>query len=401
MKIQSADKQRSESSQYQSKTNTNYAYRDQKYRSKIEGLLDKADIRVDGSRPWDIQVHDPGLFGRIIGQGSLGLGESYMEGGWDCDELDEFFYRLLDAKLAKQVTTIRDKLFYISAHLLNRQKGKRAFEVGAQHYDAGNDLYQYMLGKRMIYTCGYWQDANDLDLAQEHKLELVCRKLKLESGMRVLDIGCGWGGAARYMAEKYDVEVVGISVSQEQVKLANEKAQAQNLNATFKFQDYRDMDEEFDRVYSLGMFEHVGFKNYHDFFAVAHRCVKEGGLFLLHTIGHRVTSELVDPWIERYIFPNSILPSSELICQHSADLFTLEDWHNFGLDYVKTLHAWHDNVNAAWRDLPAYNQEFQRMWCYYLMCCAAAFRLYNNHLWQIVFSKGKQTMPYQAVRSAI
>lgn len=373
---------------------------DNKYQEKIEGLLRKADIQVNSNRPWDIQVHNPELFGRIIGQGSLGLGESYMEGWWDCDQLDEFFYRLLDAKLANQVTTIRDKMFYVYAHLINRQKGKRAFEVGSTHYDVGNDLYSRMLDKHMIYTCGYWQDADNLDAAQEHKLELVCRKLKLQPGMRVLDIGCGWGGAARYMAEHYDVEVVGVSVSQEQVNLANQEAKKSGLNAEFRFQDYRDIDEQFDRIYSLGMLEHVGFKNYADYFKVAHRSLKTDGLFLLHTIGHRITSELVDPWIERYIFPNSILPSSELISQRSSELFSIEDWHNFGLDYVKTLHAWRDNSNAAWQDLD-YDEEFQRMWNYYLMCAAAAFKLYRNHLWQIVFSKGPQTEPYRAVRSAI
>jgi len=371
------------------------------YQARIEALLAKADIQVNCDRPWDIQVHNTDLFGRIIGQGSLGLGESYMEGWWDCKQLDEFFYRLLDANLSKQVTTLRDKLFYVYAHLVNRQKGKRAFEVGSTHYDAGNDLYERMLDKRMIYTCGYWQDADNLDLAQEHKLELVCRKLKLESGMRVLDIGCGWGGAARYMAEHYDVEVVGVSVSQEQVNLANSKAKQSGLNAEFRFQDYRDVNEEFDRIYSLGMFEHVGFKNYAEYFQVAHDCLSNGGLFLLHTIGHRVTSELVDPWIERYIFPNSILPSAELITQHSAELFSIEDWHNFGLDYVKTLHAWRDNSNRAWDELGSYDQEFQRMWNYYLMCAAAAFRLYRNHLWQVVFSKGQQVKPYQAIRSAV
>jgi len=369
------------------------------YQDRIQELLEAADIRINGDRPWDLQVHNHELFGRIIGQGSLGLGESYMEGWWDAAQLDEFFYRLINADLRTQVTTVRDKLFYVYAHLVNRQKGKRAFEVGSQHYDAGNDLYEHMLDTDMIYTCAYWQDADNLDLAQQHKLELVCRKLKLQPGMRVLDIGCGWGGAARYMAKHYDVEVVGVSISQEQVNLANQKAEG--LNVEFRFQDYRDVNEQFDRVYSLGMFEHVGFKNYAEYFQVAHRCLKDGGLFLLHTIGHRRTEHRVDPWMERYIFPNSILPSSELITQHSTDLFTLEDWHNFGLDYVKTLHAWNDNVSAAWPNLPNYDEEFQRMWHYYLMCCAAAFKSYRNHLWQIVLSKGEQSEPYQAVRSAV
>ena len=372
-----------------------------KYQSKIEQLLLSVDIQVNGDRPWDMQVHNPDLFARIIGQGSLGVGEAYMEGWWDSNDLEGFFYRLIRSDIRSKVKTVRDKLFYVYAHLVNRQKGKRAFEVGSKHYDAGNDLYQHMLDKNMIYTCGYWQDADDLDQAQEHKLELVCRKLKLQPGMRVLDIGCGWGGAARYMAKHYDVEVVGVSVSQEQVNLANAKAKEEGSNAKFRFQDYRDVDEQFDRIYSLGMFEHVGFKNYQEYFEVSHRCLKDGGLFLLHTIGHWKTSGIVDPWIERYIFPNSILPSAELIGHHSATLFSIEDWHNFGLDYVKTLRAWDENSKSAWPGLSNYDEEFQRMWHYYLMCCSAAFLSYRNHLWQIVLSKGEQPEPYKAIRSAI
>ena len=369
------------------------------YTQKVTELLSLADVRINGDRPWDLQVHNDDLFERVLGSGSLGLGEAYMESWWDCQELDEFFSRVIRADLQKQVHTLRDKLFYVYAHFVNRQKGKKAFEVGSQHYDAGNDLYERMLDKRMIYTCGFWQDAKNLDQAQEHKLELVCRKLKLQPGMRVLDIGCGWGGAARYMAEKYDVEVVGISVSQEQIDMAN--AQSEGYNVNFRFQDYRDLNESFDRIYSLGMMEHVGFKNYADYFKVAHSCLNEGGLFLLHTIGFHKTSEKIDPWIERYIFPNSILPSAELITKHSAAIFTIEDWHNFGLDYHKTLHAWHDNISTAWGDLPDYNEEFRRMWKYYLMASSGTFKAYTNHLWQIVLSKGVQKEPYKAVRSAV
>ena len=369
------------------------------YTQKIAGLLKHANIEINGSNAWDIQVHNPDLFKRVIGQGSLGLGEAYMDGWWDVEQLDEFFYRVLAARLQSKVTTLRDKLFYVYAHLVNRQTGKKAFEVGEQHYDVGNDLYERMLDKRMMYSCGYWQDAKNLDEAQEHKLELICRKLKLEPGMRVLDIGCGWGGAARYMAEKYDVEVVGVSVSKEQIALANELSEG--LSVRYEFADYRDLDEEFDRIYSIGMFEHVGYKNYETFFQVASRCLKDGGLFVLHSIGFQYTSEKVDPWIERYIFPNSILPSAELIGKHSGPYFKLEDWHNFGPDYTKTLMAWDENARNAWPDLPAYDEEFQRKWHYYLMACAGTFRACNNHLWQIVFSKGEKQEPYQAVRSAV
>ena len=369
------------------------------YSRKISELLSHADIQVNGNNDWDIQVHNSDLFKRIIGQGSLGLGEAYMEGWWDCEQLDEFFYRVLTARLQSKVTTLRDKLFYVYAHLINRQTGKKAFEVGEQHYDVGNDLYERMLDKRMIYSCGYWQDAKNLEEAQEHKLELICRKLQLKPGMKVLDIGCGWGGAARYMAENYDVKVVGVSVSKEQIELANE--QSEGLNVRYEFADYRDLNEEFDRIYSIGMFEHVGFKNYETYFQVANRCLKDGGLFLLHTIGFQYTSEKVDPWIERYIFPNSILPSIELIGKASGPYFKLEDWHNFGPDYTKTLMAWDENARNAWADLPAYDEEFQRKWHYYLMACAGSFRACNNHLWQMVFSKGEKQEPYRAIRSAI
>ncbi len=369
------------------------------YTKKIAELLKHAQIEINGSNPWDIQVHNTDLFKRIIGQGSLGLGEAYMDGWWDADQLDEFFYRVLTARLQSKVTTLRDKLFYVYAHLINRQTGKKAFEVGEQHYDVGNDLYERMLDKRMMYSCGYWQDAKNLDEAQEHKLELICRKLKLEPGMKVLDIGCGWGGAARYMAENYDVEVVGVSVSKEQIALANELSAG--LNVRYEFADYRELNEQFDRIYSIGMFEHVGFKNYETFLQVANRCLNDGGLFLLHTIGFQYTSEKVDPWIERYIFPNSILPSAELIGKHSGPYFKIEDWHNFGPDYTKTLMAWDENARNAWSDLPAYDEEFQRKWHYYLMACAGTFRACNNHLWQIVFTKGEKQSPYKAVRSAI
>lgn len=366
---------------------------------RLQALLNNADIKFNGARPFDVNVHEPTLYQRIIGGGTMGLGEAFMDGWWTCDRLDLFFTKVLDAELINSVTTFKDKLFFIQSHLLNRQTHARSRKVAYQHYDIGNDLYEKMLDKRMIYTCGYWQDASNLNEAQEHKLELVCRKLKLEPGMKVLDIGCGWGGAARYMAEKYDVELTGISISEEQIKLA--KRVNKHPNISYELLDYRNISGEYDRIYSLGMFEHVGFKNYQTFFDVVHDSLSDGGLFLLHTIGHRQTLNKVDPWIDHYIFPNSILPSSELIAKHSAPKFNLEDWHNFGHDYYKTLMAWWANLESSWAELPNYDERFQRMWRYYLMSCAGSFNASRNHLWQIVFSKGVIEKPYQAVRSAI
>ncbi len=375
-----------------------------RYRSKIADLLAHADVKIVhepsfSAKPWDMRVHNDALFSRILGQGTLGLGEAYMDGWWDCEQLDELFARVLAAELAGKVATWSDKAFFLLGHLRNRQIGKRLRATAADHYDTGNDLYQHMLDKKMIYTCGYWRHAENLDQAQEHKLELVARKLKLKPGMRVLDVGCGWGGAAKYIADKHGVDVVGITLSEQQYELAQEHVR--DSSAIVRLQDFRALNEKFDRVYSLGMFEHVGFKNFADYFRIVDQCLEPGGLFLLHTIGHRVTSFKVDPWMDRYIFPNSILPSAEMINRYSADYFSVEDWHNFGLDYHKTLLAWDRNLHAAWPLLPDYEERFKRMWHYFLMCSAGSFKAYRNHLWQVVFSKGIQPQPYEAVRSAI
>lgn len=365
---------------------------------KLQYLLNKADIQINGTREHDIQIYHPDFYKRVIGGGTLGLGESYMDGWWSCERLDLFFSKVLEKELVNSITTLRDKAFFASAHLQNRQTHKRARQVAVQHYDIGNDLYKVMLDENMIYTCGYWQDALNLNEAQEHKLELVCRKLKLEPGMKVLDIGCGWGGAARYMAQKYNVHVTGISNSKEQIELATTLS---DESLSFELCDYRDHLGSYDRIYSLGMFEHVGFKNYKTFFDMVDRCLKGQGLFLLHTIGHRRTFNKVDPWISQYIFPNSILPSAELIAKHSAPTLNIEDWHNFGKDYYRTLMAWNNNIVASWPQLPHYDARFQRMWHYYLMSCAGTFKASRNHLWQIMFSKGILSSPYQAVRSAL
>lgn len=373
------------------------------YRKPLAKLLAHADVKLveaaDGcARPWDIVVHNPHLYARIMGQGSLGLGEAYMDGWWDCAQLDELFSRVLDAELSKRINTWSDKLFFALGHIRNRQSWKHRNTAGAQHYNRGNDLFEKMLDRRMIYSCGYWQDAQNLDEAQQHKLELVARKLALKPGMQVLDIGCGWGGTAAYIAEHYDVKVTGITLSAQQQAWA--QREYCESGARYLLQDYRDLQGSYDRIYSIGMFEHVGFKNYRKYFRTVTDHLTDDGLFLLHTIGHRETSHRVDPWINRYVFPNSILPSAELICAAANPELTIQDWHNFGPDYHTTLMHWDRNCIASWGELPNYDESFQRMWHYYLMCAAGSFKARRNHLWQIVFSKPGYIDPYQAVRSA-
>jgi cyclopropane-fatty-acyl-phospholipid synthase len=356
-----------------------------KFRHKIEQLLTIADVQIDGDRPWDFQVHNKELYPRVLAGGSLALGEAYMDGWWDCDQLDEFFHKILRARLDTKIKPWRDVFHILRAKLCNLQKPSRAYQIGQHHYDIGNNLYQHMLDKRLIYSCGYWENASTLDEAQEAKLDLVCRKLYLKPGMRLLDIGCGWGGTAKFAAERYQVEVVGITVSEEQVKFGKELCQG--LPVDIRLQDYRTVKESFDRILSIGMFEHVGYKNYDVFMDVVKRCLKEDGLFLLHTIGGNHSVYKTDPWINRYIFPNSMLPSAKQICSSIEGVFVLEDWHNFGADYDKTLMQWFRNFDESWEILKdEYDERFYRMWKYYLLSCAGSFRARINQLWQIVLS---------------
>lgn len=350
-------------------------------------LLHSAGIMPNGNEAWDIQVNNEEFYSRIFNEGSLALGETYMDGWWDCKSLDQFFARILRAQLDQKVKADKwlwPKLIWLK--LINHQSKKRALEVGRTHYDLGNELFKSMLDSRMNYTCGYWKNANDLDTAQLNKLELSCQKLKFEAGMRVLDIGCGFGAFAKYAVENYGVDVVGVTISKEQYEYA--KQNCAGLPIEIRLQDYRDIHEQFDRVVSLGMFEHVGYRNYRVYMQKVRECLKDDGLFLLHTIGGNQTTKTVDPWINKYIFPNGMIPSMEQISTASNGLFIMENWANFGAYYDKTLMAWHERFEENWDHLKEqYDQRFYRMWRYYLLACAGSFRARSNQLWQIVFSK--------------
>lgn len=352
----------------------------------VEELLSSADVAIDGNRACDIKVHNPALFKRILQEGSLGFGESYMDGWWDCERLDVLFTRILqagvDERLPKNLSDIA-RIAY--ARLFNRQSRKRAWQVGKEHYDIGNDLFRAMLDPYMQYSCGYWKDADTLEQAQQAKLKMICEKLQLKPGMSLLDIGCGWGGLAQYAAENYGVSVYGVTISAEQQKLAQERCQG--LDVEIQLQDYRDLDRQFDRIVSVGMFEHVGPKNYDTYFRVAARNLKPDGLFLLHTIGANQTNLHVDAWIDKYIFPNGCLPSVRHISEASEGRFVMEDWHNIGADYDRTLMAWYENFKRAWPQLAEeYSERFERMFTYYLNACAGAFRARDIQLWQVLFS---------------
>ena len=366
-------------------------------RKRVESLLDGTGVHIDGDLPSDMQVRDGRLYARAIAHGSLGLGEAYMDGWWEADNLDEFLYRLLRARIDEQIGNLEDTALYLRSTLLNLQRGRRAFEIGKAHYDLGNDLFRAMLGKRLVYSCAYWRNADNLDDAQLAKLELICRKLQLQPGMRVLDIGCGWGETLKYAAENYGVSGVGVTVSEEQAQFAVELCSG--LPIEIRVQDYRDVTDRFDRVLSIGMFEHVGIKNYATYFQVARRCLEDEGLALLHCIGSNTSTNHADPWIAKYIFPNSMLPSAAQIGAACEGLFVIEDWQNFGADYDPTLMAWRRNFEQAWPRLRThYDERFYRMWRFYLSASAAVFRARRNQLWQIVQSPNGMSGGYRAIR---
>lgn len=353
----------------------------------VEKLLSFADIHIDGHRPWDIQVHDDRLYDRVLSKQSLGLGEAYMESWWDCESLDVLFTKLLEAKLDQKIKTHPQIAFQIFLHrLINHQTRDRAKKSIQHHYDLGNRLFHAMLDPSMNYSCAFWEQATTLEEAQRDKMELICKKLQLAPGMRLLDIGCGWGGLAKYAAQNYGVDVLGITLSIEQKKWMEE--QCQNLPVKVQLLDYRDLQGSFDRIVSVGMFEHVGYKNYTKLMHAAFKNLKEEGLFLLHTIGTNATKKAGDPWINKYIFPQGMLPSISQIGQALEPYFVMEDWHNFGAYYDHTLMAWYQNFNTHWEHLKThYDETFRRMWNYYLLSCAGLFRARQIQLWQIVLSK--------------
>ncbi|HEY4509037.1 MAG TPA: cyclopropane fatty acyl phospholipid synthase [Candidatus Paceibacterota bacterium] len=367
-------------------------------REFVESILAPADVKINGSRPWDIQVHNDKLYDRVISQGTLGLGESYMDGWWDCEEMNELFYRVIISGAENKLPrTLKNITHLLKSKILNLQTKVKAKKVIEKHYDIGNNLFINMLGESMVYTCGYWKDANDLDSAQYAKLDLICKKMGLKKGMKVLDIGCGFGSFMKFATEKYGVSVVGVSLSKEQIKFG-EKFCA-GLPVEFRLMDYRDVKEKFDRVVSIGMFEAVGYKNFKLFMQIAKDCLVEDGLFLLHTIGRAYSTTTNEPWFHKYIFPNGVSSSIKQISAASDGLFVIEDVHNFGQYYGDTTLAWWKNFNKNWDLIKKdYDNRFYRMWRYYLLSCSGAFRARDSQVYQIVFSHNGVVGGYQSIR---
>lgn len=360
--------------------------------------LARSGVAVNGDHPFDLRVRNRAFYHKVLSQGIHGALDAYVDGWWDCDRLDELTAKFLGDSFqlpaAGRLTLLWDLL---RARLLNLQKRRRAFEV-RRHYDLGNDLFIAMLDQRLVYSCAYWKDARSLDEAQLAKLDLVARKLRLRPGMRILDIGCGWGSFAKYAAERYGVSAVGITISKQQYELG--KTLCRQLPVELRIQDYRDLDDPpYDAVASIGMFEHVGYKNYRKFLQIVRRSLKPGGLFLLQSIGGNQSQIAGNSWIDQNIFPNGMLPSARQIAAAIEGLFVIEDWQNFGADYDKTLMAWYENFQAGWPSIQEkYGPRFFRMWNCYLLTFAGYFRARKNQLWQLVLSPGGVSGGYTSIR---
>ena len=370
--------------------------------SVLKGIFLQAGVKIGGTEPWDITVHDSRFYDKVFVQGSLGLGESYMDSWWDCPRVDEMLARIIRAELDKhEKITPELVLLNLKARLFNTQNPKNAYE-NISHYDLGNELFERMLGPSMAYSCGYWRQASDLDQAQENKFELICKKLQLGPGQRVLDIGCGFGTLAKYAAEKYQCSVTGITLARQQLDYAQRLCAG--TSCEFLLYDYRDPRlhqlPKFDKIVSVGMFEHVGLKNYRSYMKIVASLLKEDGLFLLHTIGNNITKRIGDQFLTTYFYPNGMLPSPAAIADAAEGVFVIEDWHNFGADYDKTLMSWLANFQryAASPGFP-YDQHFIRKWNYYLQLLAGSFRARTKtQLWQIVLSHKGIRGGYPSIR---
>ena len=360
----------------------------------VRELFGLADIEIGGTRPGDVRVHDNRFYERLLRDASIGLGESYMDEWWETDALDVMIDKVMRANLKQKVQgSWRLKALTVKAVVLNLQSKARSGASVEAHYDIGNDLYTRMLDDRMVYTCGYWKSgAKTLTEAQEAKLDLVCRKVGLKPGMRVLDLGCGWGGFASWAAEKYGCTVLGVTLSKDQVSLGNQKWK--HLPVELRLCDYRDVQGSFDRVVSIGMMEHVGPKNYRDVMNVINRCMVDDGVALIHTIANNRSLRHGTPFIEKYIFPHAVAPSLAQLGRAIEGTFVLEDLHNLGADYDPTLMAWWENFDRTYPEIAdKYDRRFYQMWKFYLLAAAGASRSRDAQLFHLVLSKTGRVQP--------
>ena len=362
----------------------------------VSKLLSHAGVTIGGSEPWDIQVNNDLFYTRTL-RGSLGFGEAYMDGHWDVESIDALFRRIIRKEVTRKPMVLANRaMLEARARLTNLQTRIGARAIAETHYDLDHRLYEFILGPYNQYTCCFFNQASSLEEAEVEKLEMVCNKLDLREGERVLDIGCGWGGFAKYAAETRGCRVSGISISREQIAYAREYTAG--LPVEIVECDYRDLPkrfeaEHFDKAVIIGMIEHVGYKNYRRIFEIVSRMLKNQGLFLLHTIGNSRMTRVVDPWIEKYIFRNSMAPAMAQLARSLEGLWVVQDWENYGHYYAPTLAHWQARFEQNWEQIKAlpvknrFDERFRRMFNYYFLSCKAGFETEYIYLWHLLMSK--------------
>jgi len=375
-------------------------------KNRIEGILNEIGVTINGNKPYDLKINNKQFLTKMMlsASPSIDAGEAYMNGDWDCEQLEELFFRICKSEMDSELYSKFGSFFYtLKNSIINQQSPSKSHEVAKKHYNLGNRFYELMLGKSMAYTCSYWKNAHSLDEAQFDKYDLICKKLYLKPGEKVLELGCGWGGLAKYMAEKYGCEVVAIDIGEQPSSYA--KKLCKDLPVTVHQCDYRSthiynpQNKPFDKIVSVGVLEHVGYKNYTPFLNIANSFIKPDGIFLLHSIGGNVSLNYCDPWINKYIFPNGMLPSIKQLGEALEHKFIVEDLQNFGAYYDKTLMAWRSNLNNNWDELkPSYDERFRRMMNYYLASCAGGFRARSMQLWQYVLTPKGMLNGYSSYR---
>jgi cyclopropane-fatty-acyl-phospholipid synthase len=350
-----------------------------------------------------MRLTDPTLYKTLFFNPELAAGEAYMDGrmSFENSTLRDFLTLFSVNRLSLGSYPLQKVLRTISRGLKRFQQSNpvgKAQKNVAHHYDIGNDFYRLFLDRGMQYSCAYFMnDDNTLEEAQQNKLRLIASKLNLKAGQRVLDIGCGWGDMALYFARMENVSVLGVTLSKEQCSLANEKAKQLGLadRARFELRDYRDVTDRFDRIVSVGMFEHVGVHHYGEFFAKVNQLMTDDGIMLLHSIGHMSPPGTASPWLRKYIFPGAYSPAlSEVFTAVEQNSLWVTDVEFLRLHYAKTLAHWERRFQTN-RALVAqmYDERFCRMWEFYLISAEMMFRTGSQLVFHMQLAKKRDAAP--------
>ena len=373
----------------------------------VRDLFSQVEIEVNGSNPWDPQVHNPAAYNMMVSRGSVGLGETYMHGYWDCEQLDQFFARVTSVDLRKLIpVNFPTVSLAVGAYLKNRQLPKAAWEVGRMHYDLPDEVWEATLDSAMTGSCAYYRNPTDtLEEAQLNKCRMTLDKVGLKSGHSLLDIGVGWAAFSGLAAQEYGAHPIGITVSEGQ-KAYIHKRYGEAIDVRVNPWQETELREPVDCIVSAEMFEHVGSDNYRSFFEFCRRSIKEDGLMNLHTIVRHTPSKHIDPWMDKYIYPGGCIPTLGQITTAVHGLFHVVDVHDIGGHYPATLRAWMDNFRRNWDSVKSLGsarlgmdpEVFCRMWLYHYMASAGGFMSSRISVHQIVLSPNGVPGRYQSIR---